>query len=180
MIKRCISVMFIAAAISSGFLFLSCNTPQDVLNDYNKHFEKVPAVTHDILETGNAHLMLQELYKVDITHTLVLTAPLGCESYSWKITDVGGKNVHLTQSNVRLAVYIPDTPLHAAVLKADGKSRIYDVTLTVKYKGKDISDVLNMTIDEAVDFFENICYYFKYFRYRFSFRIKKFSCSKYT
>ena len=28
--------------------------------------------------------------------------------------------------------------------------------LEVKYKGKDISDVLNMTIDEAVDFFENI------------------------
>ncbi len=28
--------------------------------------------------------------------------------------------------------------------------------LEVKYKGKDISDVLNMTIDEAVEFFENI------------------------
>ena len=139
MIKRLISVMFIAAAISSGFLFLSCNTPQDVLNDYNKHFEKGTR-PHNILDSGNAASMLHELYKVAITHTLVLTAPLGCESYSWKITDVGGKNVHLTQSNVRLAVYIPDTPLHAAVLKADGKSRIYDVTLTVKYKGKDYSD----------------------------------------
>lgn len=28
--------------------------------------------------------------------------------------------------------------------------------LEIKYKGKDISDVLNMTIDEAVEFFENI------------------------
>ena len=132
--------LFVAVVISSVFLFLSCKTPQDVLNDYNKHFEKTPAVTQDILDAGNAHLMLQELYKVDITHTLVLTAPLGCESYSWNITDVGGKNVHLTQSSVRLNMYIPDTPLHAAVLKADGKSRLYDVTLTVKYKGKTYSD----------------------------------------
>ena len=132
--------LFVAVVINSILLFLSCKTPQDVLNDYNKHFEKTPAVTQDILDAGNAHLMLQELYKVDITHTLVLTAPLGCESYSWNITDVGGKNVHLTQSSVRLSVYIPDTPLHAAVLKADGKSRLYDVTLTVKYKGKTYSD----------------------------------------
>ena len=132
--------LFVAVVISSVFLFLSCKTPQDVLNDYNKHFEKTPAVTQDILAVGKAHLMLQELYKVDITHTLVLTAPLGCESYSWNITDVGGKNVHLTQSSVRLSMYIPDTPLHAAVLKADGKSRLYDVTLTVKYKGKTYSD----------------------------------------
>ena len=88
MIKQSI---FVATALSIALLFLSCTTPQDVLNDYNKHFEKTPAVTQDILETGNAALMLQELYKVDIKHTLVLTAPLGCESYEWKITDVGGK-----------------------------------------------------------------------------------------
>jgi excinuclease ABC subunit A len=29
-------------------------------------------------------------------------------------------------------------------------------TLEIRYKGKSISDVLNMTVDEAVDFFENI------------------------
>ena len=132
--------LFVATVISSIFLFLSCKTPQDVLNDYNKHFEKTPAVTQDILDAGKAHLMLQELYKVDITHTLVLTAPLGCESYSWKITDVGGKNPYITHSNIRLNVYIPKTPLYEAVLKADGKSRLYDVTLTVKYKGKEYSD----------------------------------------
>ena len=126
MMKR---FLFVATVISSIFLFLSCKTPQDVLNDYNKHFEKTPAVTQDILDAGKAHLMLQELYKVDITHTLVLTAPLGCESYNWNITDVGGKNVHLTQSSVRLSVYIPDTPLYATVLKADGKSRLYGLIL---------------------------------------------------
>lgn len=126
MMKR---FLFVAVVINSILLFLSCKTPQDVLNDYNKHFEKTPAVTQDILDAGKAHLMLQELYKVDITHTLVLTAPLGCESYNWNITDVGGKNVHLTQSSVRLSMYIPDTPLYAAVLKADGKSRLYGLIL---------------------------------------------------
>ena len=106
MMQRSISL---AAVLGIVLFVLSCKTPQDVLNDYNKHFEKTPAVTQDILDAGNARLMLQELYKVDITHTLVLTAPLGCESYSWNITDVGGKNVHLTQSSVRLSMYIPDT-----------------------------------------------------------------------
>lgn len=129
-----------AAALGSVFLLLSCTTPQDVLNDYNKHFEKVAAATKHILDTGNAAAMLQELYKVDIEHTLVLTAPLGCESYEWKITDVGGKNRSETRLGIQLNIYIPDTPLHDAVLKADGKSRLYDVTLTVKYKGKIYSD----------------------------------------
>ena len=139
MIKRCISIIFIAAAISSGFLFFSCNTPQDALNNYNKHFEK-GAGTQNIFDSGHAASMLQELYKVDINHTLVLTAPLGCERYTWNITDVGGKNPYITHSGVRLNVYLPKTPLHEAVLKADGKSRLYDVTLTVKYKGKEYSD----------------------------------------
>ena len=29
-------------------------------------------------------------------------------------------------------------------------------TLEVKYKGKNIADVLNMTVDEALEFFRNI------------------------
>ena len=45
-------------------------------------------------------------------------------------------------------VYVPCEVCH-------GK-RYNREALEVKYKGKDISDVLNMTIDEAVDFFENI------------------------
>ena len=132
------------AIVSSALLLMSCNTPQHVLNDYNKHFEKVAAVTQNILESGNAASMLQELYKVEIHHTLVLTAPLGCESYEWKITDVGRDTPyvlpHIAQSNIRLTMYIPETPLYEAVRKTDGKSRLYDVTLTVKYKGKVYSD----------------------------------------
>lgn len=132
--------VFLPAALGIIFLFLSCKTPQDVLDDYNTHFEKVPIVAQDIFDAGNAHLMLNELYKVGIEHTLVLTAPTGCENYSWNITDVGGKNSYLTQTGMRLALYIPETAFYAAVLKADGKSRLYDITLTVNYKGKDYSD----------------------------------------
>jgi len=128
------------AIVSSALLLMSCNTPQHVLNDYNKHFEKVAAVTQNILESGNAASMLQELYKVEIHHTLVLTAPLGCESYEWKITDVGGKNLHEARTGIRLNIYIPDTVLHAKVLGAPGKSMLYDITLTVKYKGEVYSD----------------------------------------
>ena len=141
MIKRYISV---AVTFGITFLFLSCTTPQDVLSDYNKHFEKVATVTQNILDTDNGAAMLQELYKVNVEHTLVLTAPLGCESYAWKITDVGGNTPyvlpHIAQSNIRLTMYIPETPLYEAVRKTDGKSRLYDVTLTVKYKGKVYSD----------------------------------------
>ena len=137
MIKRFISFAVVA---SSVFFFLCCNTPQDVLKDYNKHFEKGSAITQSIFDADNAASMLQEFYKLDINRTLVLTAPLGCESYSWKITDVGGKNPYITHSNIRLNVYIPKTPLYETVLKADGKSRLYDITLTVKYKGKEYSD----------------------------------------
>ena len=141
MIKRYISV---AVTFGITFLFLSCTTPQDVLSDYNKHFEKVATVTQNILDTDNGAAMLQELYKVNVEHTLVLTAPLGCESYEWKITDVGRDTPyvlpHTSQSDIRLTVYIPKTPLYEAVLKADGKSRLYDVTLTVKYKDKVYSD----------------------------------------
>ena len=140
MIKRFISF---AAVISSVFFFLSCNTPQDVLDDYNKHFAKVAAVSQTIFDADNAASMLQAFYRVDIDHTLVLTAPFGCESYSWKITDIGGKTPnppYIEQSGIRLKIYIPQTVLYTAVRNADGKSRLYDVTLTVTYKGKVYSD----------------------------------------
>ncbi len=44
-------------------------------------------------------------------------------------------------------VYVPCEVCHG--------TRYNRETLKVKYKGKNISDVLNMTVDEAVDFFEN-------------------------
>ena len=45
-------------------------------------------------------------------------------------------------------VYVPCEVCHGA--------RYNRETLEVKYKGKTIDDVLNMTIDEAVDFFQNV------------------------
>ena len=49
--------------------------------------------------------------------------------------------------------FLPDVYVRCDV--CNGK-RYNRETLQVKYKGKDISDVLNMTINEAVEFFENI------------------------
>ena len=45
-------------------------------------------------------------------------------------------------------VYVPCEVCHGA--------RYNQATLEIKYKGKSISDVLDMTIDEAVEFFENV------------------------
>ncbi|MBR2216334.1 MAG: excinuclease ABC subunit UvrA [Selenomonadaceae bacterium] len=49
--------------------------------------------------------------------------------------------------------FLPDVYVPCEVCKGARYSR---ETLDVKYKGKTIADVLNMTIDEAVDFFQNI------------------------
>lgn len=49
--------------------------------------------------------------------------------------------------------FLPDVYITCDVCK--GK-RFNRETLEVKYKGKDISDVLNMTVDEAYDFFKDI------------------------
>lgn len=84
--------------------------------------------------------MLNEFYKVRIDHTLVLTAPMGCENYSWKITDVGGKNAYIEKTDMRLSLYIPNTDLYAAVLAAPGKSRLYEILLTVEKNGNSYSD----------------------------------------
>lgn len=132
--------IYLFSAILFVFLFSSCKSPFDVLSDYNSHFEKAPAVSSDILSSGKAHLMLNEFYKVRIDHTLVLTAPMGGENYSWKITDVGGKNAYIENTGMRLSLYIPNTDLYAAVLAAPGKSRLYEVLLTVEKNGKSYSD----------------------------------------
>ena len=49
--------------------------------------------------------------------------------------------------------FLPDVYVECS--ECNGK-RYNRETLEVRYKGKSISDVLNMTIDQAVDFFENI------------------------
>ena len=49
--------------------------------------------------------------------------------------------------------FLPDVYVPCEVCKG---ARYNRETLAVKYKGKNISDVLEMTVDEAVDFFENI------------------------
>jgi excinuclease ABC subunit A len=49
--------------------------------------------------------------------------------------------------------FLPDVQVHCE--ECNGK-RYNRETLEVRYKGKSINDVLEMTIDQAVDFFENI------------------------
>ncbi len=49
--------------------------------------------------------------------------------------------------------FLPDVYVPCEVCKGERYNR---ETLQVKYKDKTIADVLNMTVDEALDFFENI------------------------
>ena len=51
--------------------------------------------------------------------------------------------------------FLPDVYVHCE--KCNGK-RYNRETLEIRYKGKSISDVLEMTVDEAVEFFQNIHY----------------------
>ena len=54
--------------------------------------------------------------------------------------------------------FLPDVYVHCE--KCNGK-RYNRETLEIRYKGKSISDVLNMTVEEAVEFFQNIPYIFR-------------------
>ncbi|HTE12738.1 MAG TPA: excinuclease ABC subunit UvrA [Chitinophagaceae bacterium] len=54
--------------------------------------------------------------------------------------------------------FLPDVYVHCE--KCNGK-RYNRETLEIRYKGKSISDVLDMTVDEAVEFFNNIPYIYR-------------------
>lgn len=59
-----------------------------------------------------------------------------------------GQGVNVIEMN-----FLPDVYVQCEVCKG---ARYNRETLQVKFKGKSISDVLNMTVDEALDFFQNI------------------------
>jgi len=54
--------------------------------------------------------------------------------------------------------FLPDVMVHCE--KCNGK-RYNRETLEIRYKGKSISDVLNMTVEEAVDFFNAVPYIYR-------------------
>jgi excinuclease ABC subunit A len=54
--------------------------------------------------------------------------------------------------------FLPDVYVHCE--KCNGK-RYNKETLEIRYKGKSISDVLNMTVEEAVEFFNNVPYIYR-------------------
>ena len=54
--------------------------------------------------------------------------------------------------------FLPDVYVHCE--KCNGK-RYNRETLEIRYKGKSISDVLEMTVDEAVEFFQNVPYLYR-------------------
>ncbi|MBS1915166.1 MAG: excinuclease ABC subunit UvrA [Bacteroidetes bacterium] len=54
--------------------------------------------------------------------------------------------------------FLPDVYVHCE--KCNGK-RYNRETLEIRYKGKSISDVLDMTVDDAVDFFQNVPYLYR-------------------
>ena len=54
--------------------------------------------------------------------------------------------------------FLPDVYVHCE--KCNGK-RYNRETLEIRYKGKSISDVLNMTVDEATEFFQPVTYIYR-------------------
>jgi excinuclease ABC subunit A len=73
---------------------------------------------------------------------------------------VGGRCENCKGGGLKLIEmnFLPDVFVECEV--CNGK-RFNRETLDIRYKGKSISDVLNMTINEAVDFFEHIPKIFK-------------------
>ena len=54
--------------------------------------------------------------------------------------------------------FLPDVYVHCE--KCNGK-RYNRETLEIRYKGKSIADVLEMTVEEAVEFFQNVPYIYR-------------------
>ncbi|HZG23979.1 MAG TPA: excinuclease ABC subunit UvrA [Chitinophagaceae bacterium] len=65
----------------------------------------------------------------------------------------GGGGMRVIEMN-----FLPDVYVHCE--KCNGKRYNRD-TLEIRYKGKSISDVLDMTVDEAVEFFTNVPYIYR-------------------
>lgn len=68
----------------------------------------------------------------------------------------GGGGMRVIEMN-----FLPDVYVHCE--KCNGKRYNRD-TLEIRYKGKSISDVLDMTVDEAVEFFTNVPYIYRKIR----------------
>jgi excinuclease ABC subunit A len=64
-----------------------------------------------------------------------------------------GGGMRVIEMNFLPDVYVPCE-------KCNGK-RYNRETLEIRYKGKSVSDVLDMTVDEAVDFFQNVPYLYR-------------------
>ncbi len=64
-----------------------------------------------------------------------------------------GGGMRVIEMNFLPDVYVPCE-------KCNGK-RYNRETLEIRYKGKSISDILNLTVDEAVDFFQNIHFLYR-------------------
>ena len=64
-----------------------------------------------------------------------------------------GGGMRVIEMNFLPDVYVPCE-------KCNGK-RYNRETLEIRYKGKSISDVLDMTVDEAVDFFQNVTFLYR-------------------
>ena len=54
--------------------------------------------------------------------------------------------------------FLPDVYVHCE--KCNGK-RYNRETLEIRYKGKSIADVLDMTVEEAIEFFQNVPYIYR-------------------
>ena len=95
------------------------------------------------LINGTLHPILTEKFYRAITSPLPYIPGGRCE-------ECKGAGVKTIEMN-----FLPDVYVHCEA--CDGK-RYNKETLEVRYRGKSIGDVLNMTINQAVEFFENVSF----------------------